>query len=64
LGYTPVSAAQINGNRAWPNIPAVVPLHGSNSNGESNPDYQGIGERIPGNITGDTLKVTPKKGTF
>jgi len=48
LGYTPVSAAQINGNRAWPNIPAVVPLHNSNSNGEG-ADYQGIvaGERIP-----------------
>lgn len=49
LGYTPVSAAQMNGTRAWPNIPAVVPLHGSNTNGEANADYQGIvaGERIP-----------------
>ena len=25
--YTPVSAAQLNGNQRW-NVPAVVPLHG------------------------------------
>ena len=41
LGYTPVSSAQLNGNRPWPNIPVVGSLHGT-SNGDQPNDYQNI----------------------
>jgi len=51
LGYTPVSSAQLNGNRPWPNIPVVGSLHGT-SNGDQPNDYQNIvardGMSVPG----------------